>query len=236
MSEQEQPNTDEPPTPGSEPSGTDGSSPARPGIAWTRVASLTAKVAVFVVVASIALGGAAVVAAGFYTQYGAVKNTPNARAWSGLTPRFAGQAICVSCHAPEANAQDASVHVNVSCENCHGALAAHSSSDAAAREIVPVKPKDEICATCHVAVAGRPAGFPQVDLAEHYSGNHCLRCHDPHSITAVRPPTVSHPLADLPVCTTCHVPLGLKEIPSGHEPVGDAVCLSCHHPATSRRP
>jgi len=236
MSESEQPNTDEHPVLVSGPPDADEPASARPRIAWTRVVIMTARIAIFVVVASVALGGAAVVAASFYSQYGAVRNTPNTHAWGSLTPRFAGQAICASCHEAKANVQDASVHVNVSCENCHGPLAAHAASDAAAKEFPPSKPKDEICATCHVEVAGRPATFPQIHPAEHFSGDRCLRCHDPHSITAVRPPTVSHPLTDLPVCTTCHAPDGLKRIPSGHEPVGDAVCLSCHHPATSRRP
>ena len=188
------------------------------------------------VVASVALGTAAFVAASFYAQYGAVRNTPNAQAWGGLTPRFAGQAICTSCHAPEAGAQDASIHVDVSCEACHGPAAAHSASDAAARATVLARPTSAICATCHAATAGRPAAFPQVDPATHFAGGQCLRCHDPHSIVAVRPPTVSHPLANLPECTTCHAPDGLKKIPTGHEIVGDAICLSCHGPAADGKP
>lgn len=249
MSEHEQPIADEHPMPVPEPSGageqptdgdeqpsSDGPRFALPTIAWARLAATTIKIGIIVVVASVALGVAAFVAASSYSQYGALRNTPNAHAWGGLTPRFAGQAVCASCHALESGIQDASIHVNVSCENCHGPLAAHSSSDAAAKEFVPDKPKDEICATCHAAVAGRPAAFPQVDQAKHYSGDQCLRCHDPHSIVAVRPPTVSHPRTNLPACTTCHAPGGLKKVPSGHELVGDAICLSCHHPATSRRP
>jgi hypothetical protein len=226
----EQPTSGEEPPPDAEPRF------VLPSIAWARVLATIAKIGVVVLVTSVALGGAAFVAAGFYNQYGAVRNTPNAHAWASLTPRFAGQAICGSCHEPEARAQDASIHLDVSCENCHGALAAHSSSDAAAEEFVPAKPKDTICATCHATVAGRPAAFPQIDQAEHFSGDHCLRCHDPHSIVALRPTTVTHPLAKLPECTTCHAPDGLKEIPSGHEPVGDAICLSCHGPAADRKP
>jgi hypothetical protein len=89
-------------------------------------------------------------------------------------------------------------------------------------------PTSEICVTCHAAVPGRPATFPQIDGAEHYVGNACLRCHDPHSIRAVRPPAVTHRLAKLPECTTCHAPDGLKKVPTGHEPVPDATCRSCH--------
>jgi len=207
-----------------------------PVIAGRRVAMTAIKVGIVIVVASVALGIAAFAAATVYAQYGAVRNEPNAQAWAGLTPRFAGQAICTSCHAHEATIQDASIHVNVSCENCHGPLAAHAVSDAAARALPPGKPHSEICVTCHAVTAGRPATISQIDPAAHYSGGECLRCHDPHSITAVRPPVVSHSLRDLPVCTTCHAPDGLKKIPVGHEEVGDTTCLSCHGQSASGKP
>jgi len=224
-----------PPVPDDQPSSGD-SRFALPNIAWRRVASTAIKVGIVMAVASVALGVAAFVAASTYEQYGAVKNTPNAAAWAGLTPRFGGQAICSSCHAHESGIQDASIHVNVSCENCHGPLAAHAASDAAARNLPPGKPHSEICVTCHAVTPGRPADFGQVDPATHFSGGECLRCHDPHSITAIRPPVVSHPLTDLPVCTTCHAPDGLKKIPVGHEPVADPICLSCHAQPAGRNP
>lgn len=199
-----------------------------PSAALRRTAVTVAKLVVVVAVASIALGGAAAVAATFYTQYGAVKNEPNAEAWAGLIPAFAGQASCTECHEPEAGAQDASAHVNVSCESCHGPAAAHAASEEAAETIELEKPDADICITCHAVTGGRPTTISQVDPASHFSGDDCFRCHDPHSILAVRPPLVTHPMAKLPECTTCHSPDGLKEIPSGHELVTDSVCLSCH--------
>jgi len=202
-----------------------------PTVPWSRLLRVGAKlgiVALLVVVASVALGGAAFVAAGFYGQYGAVKNGPNAQAWAALSPRMAGSPACASCHEPQIQAQDASVHVDVSCESCHGPAATHALSDAAARETDLEAPTSAACITCHATTPGRPAGFAQVDPVRHFRGGDCLRCHDPHSVTAVRPPTVTHPLAKLPACTACHAPDGLKEIPTGHEPAADAVCLSCH--------
>jgi hypothetical protein len=207
-----------------------------PPIAWRRMAVASIKVGIVIVVASVALGIAAFAAATAYAQYGALKDEPNARAWASLTPRYAGQQICTSCHATEAHAQDASIHVNVSCEDCHGAAADHAGSVAAGKATILAKPTSAVCVTCHNDTAGRPASFPQVDPATHYSGGPCLRCHDPHSIVATRPPVVSHPLTDLPECTTCHAPDGLKKIPAGHEVVGDAVCLSCHGLSASGRP
>lgn len=209
---------------------------AIPRITARRAVVTSVKVGIVVVVASVALGVAAFVAASSYEQYGAGRNTPNADAWSHLTPRYAGQQICTSCHAAEAQTQDASIHLNVSCEGCHGAAAEHASSVAAGSATTLVKPTSVVCVTCHATAAGRPASFAQVDPATHYAGGQCLRCHDPHSIVAFRPPVVSHPLTDLPECTTCHAPDGLKKIPAGHELVGDTICLSCHGQSASGKP
>lgn len=199
-----------------------------PTIDWRRTGIRALRVGVVAAVVAVVLGVGAFATATIYADYGAVKNEPNARAWAALTPRFAGAAACTACHGQQATAQDASIHVDVSCEDCHGPAADHAASDAAARTVVLAKPPSSICARCHSATTGRPASFPQVDLATHYVGGPCLRCHDPHSVVAQRPPIVTHPLADLPECTTCHSPDGLKKIPSGHQPVGDRICLSCH--------
>jgi len=209
---------------------------ALPRIAWRRVVIRTAKIGTLTVALSVALGGAAFGAVTLYSAYGPVRNEPNTQAWRDLTPRAAGALVCTSCHASEATAQDASIHADVSCEDCHGPAAAHAGDEAAARATVLPVPKGGICASCHAAIAGRPSTFPQVDLAAHFSGGSCLRCHDPHSIVAVRPPAVTHPLANLPECTTCHAPGGLKKVPSGHEIVADAVCLACHGHAATRQP
>ena len=199
-----------------------------PAIDWRRTGIRLFKVGVVVAVASVVLGVGAFATATIYAEYGSVKNDPNARAWAALSPRFVGSATCTSCHQAQAIAQDASIHANVSCEACHGPAASHAVTDAVARSVTLPEPPSSICARCHATTTGRPASFPQVDLATHYVGGPCLRCHDPHSVVAHRPPTVTHPLADLPECTTCHAPDGLKKIPTGHQVVGDAVCLACH--------
>jgi ribosomal protein L37AE/L43A len=162
-----------------------------------------ARIGIVIVAVSVVLGVGAAVAAGFYEQYGAVRNEPNAQAWAALAPRYVSQAQCASCHEPEVARQDASIHVDVSCEGCHGPAASHARSDEAAREVALERPASWICVTCHGSAPGRPATFATVDPTRHYSGGECLRCHDPHSITAYRPPVVTHPLANLPACTTC---------------------------------
>jgi hypothetical protein len=197
-------------------------------IAWRRPANLAVMVAAIVVVASVVLGGAAAAAVMFYGDYGPVANETNAEAQRALAPRFAGEGVCTSCHEPQAAAQDASAHVNVDCEGCHGPAAVHATNDELARTTILAMPEGEICITCHAVTGGRGETIGQIDPERHFSGDQCSRCHDPHSIRAVRPPVVTHPLERLPACTTCHAPDGLKEIPSGHEPVADGICLSCH--------
>lgn len=202
-----------------------------PSFALRRGSRRALKIALVAAVASVVLGVGAFATATIYADYGAVRDGPNAASWASLATRFAGSAACATCHGTQTVAQDASIHADVACESCHGPAAAHSASDDVARSVVLAKPPSTICATCHATTAGRPVAFPQVDPATHFAGGPCLRCHDPHSIVAVRPPTVTHPLADLPECTTCHAPDGLKKIPSGHQIVGDKVCLACHGPA-----
>lgn len=168
---------------------------------------------------------AAAVAFGLYDVYGPHPDN-TAASWAAHTPQFAGTTVCLECHAQEYAEEEASNHQTVACESCHGPLAAHAT--ASPPTPVEVSTADEQCATCHVAVTGRAASFPQINTTTHYGVGSCLRCHGAHSVVAVAPPLVPHPLTNLPACTTCHKPEGLKSVPAGHVEAPDAVCLSCH--------
>jgi hypothetical protein len=37
-----------------------------------------------------------------------------------------------------------------------------------------------LCLRCHGRTAGRPAGFPQIDAADHAGDARCTECHQPH--------------------------------------------------------
>ena len=199
--------------------------PTRPTTA--RGASRAAlKVAALVAALAVALFVVGSAAAAFYDQYG-FHPERNARSWAALEPSYADQGICQTCHAAQHTSQAASRHHAVSCESCHGPLAAHAADEASAA--LPLEePPAAICATCHASSSGKPVGFPQVELATHYRSGVCRACHDAHSTAVVRPPEVSHPLENLPACITCHKPEGLKALPTGHEKAADAVCLGCH--------
>ena len=163
-----------------------------------------------------------------YERYG-FRPEANAQAWADLTPAYAANAsACRQCHAPEYGEWAESRHTGMVCETCHGPLGAHATTTPP----VPARPVDatgEVCTVCHGKVLGRPTAQPQGELATHYGGFPCFQCHTVHSTVVVaRPPTIPHPLAHLPACTTCHAPGGLKPVPGGHVQGADAVCRSCH--------
>lgn len=174
---------------------------------------------------AVVLGGSAFATSRLSADYGAGQDRLDAVSWADRAAGYAG-ATCLACHPGELQEQSA-IHPTVSCEGCHGPLVGHPASDGGSDSRL-VLPESGPCITCHAAAAGRPAGFPEIDVEEHYPGNACLGCHDPHAVVAAAPPDVTHPLIRLPACTTCHAPDGLKEVPSGHEMVADDVCLSCH--------
>jgi len=176
-------------------------------------------------VLAVVLGTSAFAASRLNAEYGAGTDKLNTLVWAGRAQSYAG-ATCTACHETEQEMQ-AGIHVGVSCEGCHGPLVDHPATDSGTASRL-VLPDSEACITCHASTEGQPGGFPEVDPEQHYAGNACLRCHDPHAVLAVAPPDVTHPLVRLPACTTCHRPDGLKKVPSGHEMVADDVCLSCH--------
>jgi hypothetical protein len=164
-----------------------------------------------------------------YGEYG-FHPEANARTWAALTPRYADAVLCARCHEAQYAPWQNERHAGVTCESCHGPLAEHAATaplEAPAGSLGIAKPAEDLCVVCHEKSPAKPATFAQVDLAEHY-GSTCLGCHDSHSADAVRPPDISHSLARLPACVTCHAPAGLKPVPAGHVESSDAVCQSCH--------
>jgi hypothetical protein len=92
---------------------------------------------------------------------------------------FAGHAACEECHTDVAAAKAKGRHARPACEACHGALAAHAADPS----IKPARPDGRaVCLRCHTALVGRPASFPQIDVADHAPEGACIDCpsaHDP---------------------------------------------------------
>jgi hypothetical protein len=94
-------------------------------------------------------------------------------------PVHAGRAACGECHDDVAGELAGAGHRGVGCESCHGALGEHARSQG---EIAPAAVEvTALCSLCHARNIARPAGHPQVDVAEHAEGAVCTECHAAHS-------------------------------------------------------
>lgn len=101
---------------------------------------------------------------------------------AGISPKFADAKSCAKCHGKQSAARAANAHRGMSCQSCHGPLAAHVADPRGAN---PGKPAAggtrEFCGRCHYANQSRPRNFPQVDPASHNPGVVCKECHDSHA-------------------------------------------------------
>ncbi len=88
------------------------------------------------------------------------------------TPRY-----CENCHSERYAQWTAGNHKTVICEVCHGAAQGHPQNGK-----LPI-PADavKLCTLCHEQMAGRPRTQPQIQVAQHSSGQQCTVCHNPHA-------------------------------------------------------
>lgn len=91
---------------------------------------------------------------------------------------YAGEVACVACHTDVEELRKTNAHARVSCESCHGPLAAHADDPAVA--VVRPDPR-ATCAVCHRPNAAKPPGFATVVFAEHADEGPCTTCHAPHA-------------------------------------------------------
>jgi cytochrome c553 len=122
------------------------------------------------------------------------------------TPRY-----CQSCHSARHAQWSAGSHKTVICEVCHGAAQGHPQNGK-----LPI-PKDtvKLCTQCHEAMPGRPRTQPQIQVAQHSSGQQCNVCHNPHSpkIAAALVKVVGDAAAGkqrAAACVTCHGAEGIS--------------------------
>lgn len=111
---------------------------------------------------------------GEYGHYRAGALADNA----SVVPVYAGRDACADCHEDVVASRQGSLHAQVGCEACHGALGAHAADPG---EVQPVLLEaTPLCLHCHARSVARPASFPQVDAEEHAGGDPCTDCHLPH--------------------------------------------------------
>jgi hypothetical protein len=185
------------------------------------------------VIASVLLAVGAFATTTLYGQYGGPRTEASTLAWAAR-PAVYARADCRECHDAQVTTVASGAHAEVICETCHVPTVPHPGPVPGVVQALDTE-SSSVCSTCHAEASGRSIRFPQVDPSDHYRGAVCLQCHDPHSALADTPPDVTHPLAKLPDCTTCHSPQGLKRFPTGHQLAPDVVCLGCHR-TTGRVP
>ena len=95
-------------------------------------------------------------------------------------PFWAGKASCVECHADHVAKLAKDAHKTLSCETCHGPAGDHVKNRGG--EKLP-KLNISMCIRCHEASPSRPKWLHQIDPHDHYTGNLCTDCHEPHQPT-----------------------------------------------------
>src|SRR3990172_1800848 len=88
------------------------------------------------------------------------------------TPRY-----CQSCHSERHAQWSANNHKSVTCEVCHGAAQGHPQNG---KLPIPADAR-KLCTLCHEKMAESPRTQPQIDLAQHGTGQQCTVCHNPHA-------------------------------------------------------
>lgn len=104
-------------------------------------------------------------------------------------PEHGGSRSCAECHDDVAAAKESGRHAAVQCEVCHAPLATHVRDGDKIGDMA-VNRSWQLCAYCHRALKGRPAGIAQIDPHEHLElaagdpipEHACLECHDQDAI------------------------------------------------------
>jgi hypothetical protein len=97
---------------------------------------------------------------------------------ASLPAEFAGKKACIECHEPQGEQLAKAGHKSLSCEACHGPLAWHAADPLSGK-----LDKNQVisdCLRCHEANPTRPKIHKQIVAKDHYSGDKCSECHQPH--------------------------------------------------------
>jgi hypothetical protein len=107
---------------------------------------------------------------GFYRAGALAQNTTRG-------PVFAGESACVDCHSGAADDRRGTKHEPVRCEACHGPSARHADDTDVKTPRIELP---QLCLRCHLQQAGKPPGFRQIVIADHFEDMACVECHQPH--------------------------------------------------------
>jgi predicted CXXCH cytochrome family protein len=123
-----------------------------------------------------ALAGKWYFTADTFYQYGHYRGASVAEI-AAQSPVYQTPSYCEACHEERHAQWSANNHKSVSCEVCHGAAQSHPENG---KLPIPADTR-KLCTLCHEWMPERPRTQPQVDLAQHSSGQQCIACHNPHA-------------------------------------------------------
>ena len=127
-------------------------------------------------------------------------------------PVYQSPGYCQACHGERHAQWSANNHKTVSCEICHGAAQGHPAKG---KLPIPADPR-RLCTLCHEKMAERPRAQPQIDLAQHSSGQQCTVCHNAHApklagvVAKVAGDAAAGAKTHADNCASCHGAIGIS--------------------------
>lgn len=100
--------------------------------------------------------------------------------WQNFKVKYKGQQYCQECHEENVAAINASKHLNIQCENCHGPAIDHPEDP----EKLTIDTSRELCLRCHASLdyKGNPRSkIKAIDPQGHNTDTECSECHNPHN-------------------------------------------------------
>ncbi len=104
----------------------------------------------------------------------------NVDEWKAFTVKYRGKETCAECHPENVEANQASQHASIQCENCHGPALNHPEDP----EQLTIDRTRALCLRCHADLPypGSLRGeLPSIDPEEHNPGEECVECHSAHN-------------------------------------------------------
>jgi len=99
---------------------------------------------------------------------------------------YAGKAACIDCHSDINDMLLSDMHVNLSCEGCHGPGMKHADSMETS-DIIKNGTREH-CGRCHAIIPARQSSvITQINIKEHYIEiDKCIECHNPHQVWEIK--------------------------------------------------
>ncbi len=114
---------------------------------------------------------------GFMYSYHRASNIPE---WKAFKVKYQGKEYCGECHDDQYEANMASKHKIIQCENCHGPAIDHPEEP---NEKLDIDTSRAQCIRCHALLpypSSQRGELKGIDPNEHNPDENCSECHDPH--------------------------------------------------------